>query len=258
MNVLRLLLLPVLILSCLTGLPGCSTIQAAEDHSSVDIASGAVFYRDQWTRRAPPMIHVYPKERVSVAPTAYFVPFRVTQQISDPEIVGYAEARMVYQTWLSMELFPAMEFASNLEPYRRDRALARARASGADLMIGGFVTHYLAGGSTAENQLALQIEIYDTHSGQLIWSMSQSALMPSSMTKDYILFSTKTRMPTDPMAAITIAIAGDMGMQIRNWLNPPGPDSAAKNLEKNIESLWNRDELAKPPVKMEGNSRPAF
>ena len=195
---------------------GCSTVG---NHVSFEIGSQPIVYVDQWTRRDPPTVYVYPKDAAGMEPSVYFVPFRVTQKITNPEIIGYTEARTMYHTWLSMEIFPIMEFAPEQGPYRRDRALAMARAKGADLLVGGFVTYYLAGGSTSESQVALQVEIYDAASGELICSMAQSALMPARETKDYLLFATKTRLPGDPMYAMTKTMAHDMGALLKNWFD---------------------------------------
>ena len=194
---------------------GCATV---EDRVSFDLVSQPVVYRDQWARRQPPVVHVEPSETTDSQLTALFVPFRVTQPISDPELIGYSQARVVWQTWLSQRLFSIMEFDASHGPFRRDRAIALARKKGADVVIGGFVTYFYAGGADADNQIALQVEIYDTASGQLIWSMGQSALMPARTVNDYILFATETRAPSDPMYALARAMAEDMGAILARWV----------------------------------------
>lgn len=193
---------------------GCAYL---DDNVNLDLASQPKVYKDQWARRSAPMVYVQPAEATDAPLTALFMPFRVTQKITDPDMVGYSQARVVWQTWLNKRLFSVMEFASDSGPYRRDRAIALARAKGADLAIGGFVTYYYAGGSDADSQVALQVEIYDTASGQLIWSMAQSALMPARQVNDYILFATETRGPSDPMYVLAQAIADDMGDIIGRW-----------------------------------------
>lgn len=197
--------------------PGCAYV---DDKVSFEIADKTVFYRDQWARREAPLVYVQPSETTDSQLTALFVPFRVTQPITDPEIIGYTQARIVWQTWLSKRLFPVMEFDANQGPFRRDRAIAAARLKGADIVIGGFVTYYYPGGSEADSQVALQVEIYDVASGQLVWSMGQSALMPAREVKDYIVFATQTRSPTDSMFALTKTIAEDMGDIIARWAQP--------------------------------------
>jgi len=193
---------------------GCTYL---DDKVNFDLASQPTVYQNQWARRDAPVVHVQPAEATDTPLTALFMPFRVTQKISDPEMVGYSQARVVWQTWLNKRLFSVMEFAADSGPFRRDRAVALARAKGADLAIGGFVTYYYPGGSEADSQVALQVEIYDAASGQMIWSMGQSAFMPARQVNDYILFATETRGPSDPMYALAKAIAEDMGEILGRW-----------------------------------------
>lgn len=229
-------------------LSGCSTMKAVEEQTYFELGSQPIVYRDQWARRDPPQVYVQPKEAVGATPSALFVPFRVTQPITNPEIVGYSQARIVWQTWLAMQIFPAMEFASDLGPYRRDRALALARSKGADVVVGGFVTYFYAGGSTSSSQVALQVEIHDVHSGELIWSMAQSALMPAGLTNDFLLFATKTRLPSDPMYVLTKTIAEDMGVVIRNSLNPPAPATGLRKLDESLHRTWRGEDRSTPPA----------
>ena len=208
-------------------LGGCARIQ---DNVSFDMTAPAMFYKNQWARRGDPLVHVQAAEISDVSLTALFVPFRVTQPISNPEIIGYSEARTVWQTWLGMRIFSTMEFDAEAGPFRRDVALRRARAKGADLLVGGFVTYYYSGGSISDSQIALQIEIYDTRTGQLVWSVGHSALMPASTFNDYIVFTTKTRLPSDPIYALTRVIAEDIGALLGQWM--PAPEAGTGVLHR--------------------------
>lgn len=242
------ILLSTLVLLALSGfMTGCSTMQAGEEHINIDLGSQPTVYRDQWARRNPPQVYVRPQEMSGANPTALFVPFRVTQPISNPEMVGYSQARIFWQTWLSMQLFPAMEFDAAAGPFRRDKALALARGKGADLLIGGFVTYYYPGGTSGDSQVAVQLEIYDTASGQLVWSMAQSALMPAATTNDYLILAVKTRLPTDPMYALAKTMAQDMGLIIRSTMSPSGPGTRAQQAdEAMVRALRGNDPSAAP------------
>ncbi len=256
----RTLLFPALALAAALAafLPGCSTMRAVEEQVNFELGSQTVFYRDQWSRRNPPQVHVRPREMAGAEPTALFVPFRVTQPIGDPEIVGHTQARVVWQTWLSMGLFPVLEFDAAAGPFRRDKALALAREKGADLLIGGFVTYYYAGGSVSDSQVAIQLEIYDTASGQLVWSMAQSALMPAGLTNDYLLFAVKTRLPSDPMYVLAKTMAQDMGLIIRNWMVPPDAPTRAQQTENAIRRAWRGDDASNPPPPPARKEAPSF
>lgn len=193
---------------------GCAGVQ---ERTRFDLAGDFTVFHDQQAKRGAPVVHVQPADAADAPLTALMMPFRVTQKISDPEMVGYSQARVVWQTWLAQRLFSVLEFEGNNEPYRRDRAVALARARGADLAIGGFVTYYYAGGPDADSQVALQVEILDAGSGQLVWSMAHSALMPARQVNDYLIFTTETRGPSDPMFVLAKVMAEDMAAILGRW-----------------------------------------
>ena len=217
-----------LLLVC-TVLSGCATISGVEDRTDIDLGS-ATIYRDQWVRLSPLDVHVEPAELAQYAPKVLFIPFRVTQEMENANSAGYAAARGVWQTWLSMRLFPSMEFTGDQIPYRRDRAVQLGVARGADMVVGGFVTYLYAGGTAGDTQIAMQVEALDTRTGQVVWSMAQSGLMPASSKKDYAIFSVRDRLPSDPLYACTKAIAIDMGKKVQNWM--AGPPKALGQLEQ--------------------------
>lgn len=237
----RLLLALALLLPSLVS--GCATIN---DDVSFDFSGGATIYRDQWARREAPLVYVHPAEKSDVELTAVFMPFRVTQPITDPEIIGYSQARTVWQTWLSKRLFSIMEFDGDHGPFRRDIAVNLARQKGADLAIGGFVTYYYAGGSDADSQVALQIEIYDAASGQLIFSMAQAALMPARTVNDYIVFATQTRGPSDPMYALAKTIAEDTSEVVAQWSAGSGEATKSIGLLDRLKNMLKKEPDPRP------------
>ncbi|MDR2076694.1 MAG: hypothetical protein LBP61_07175 [Desulfovibrio sp.] len=247
-------------------LSGCATVQNIEERTSFDLSEKVVFYQDQWVQRMPPEVHVQPAEQpASYAPAVLFIPFRVTQSMDDPGMAGYATARIIWQTWLSMQIFPAMEFTGDTVPFRRDRALELGRLRNADIVIGGFVTHLYAGGTAGDSQLAVQIEAYDTRSGQMIWSMAQSGLMPASRTTDFFLFATRTRIPSNPLQAIAKVIAMDTGTILQNWISAPPPKTRLEKLDESArDALFPERDPVPPPRRPENSSqeqqapRPAF
>ncbi len=246
----------LLCLFCLLSLSGCATTQAIDEHVHFDPAGKTTFYRDQWVRRTSPEVHVQPASPAPHAAKVLFIPFRVTQPMDNPTMLGYTTARVIWQTWTTMQLFPFMEFSGDDVPYRRDRAMQLGRMRGADVVVGGFVTYAYAGGTAGDSQLAVQIEAYDTHSGQLILSMAQSGLMPASRTDDYFLFAVKSRLPSDPLHAITQAIAIDTGKVIQNWMAAPPPKERMQELdEKARDTLFSPRDPVPPPRHEPGQSR---
>jgi hypothetical protein len=245
--------------TCLTSglLPlllfGCATVQGIEERTTFDLSGKAVFYQDQWVQRTPPEVYVRPAEQpAAYAPSVLFIPFRVTQVMDDPGMAGYTTARIIWQTWLSMQIFPAMEFSGDSVPFRRDRALELGRLRNVDVVVGGFVTHLYAGGTAGDSQLAVQLEAYDTRSGQMIWSMAQSGLMPASRTTDFFLFATRTRIPSNPLQAIAKVIAIDTGTVLQDWIAAPPPKTRLQELDESArEAIFHQRDPVPPPRRPE-------
>ena len=117
-------------------LAGCGTVRGIDEQVRVNPSDKTVIYRDSWVQRNPPEVHVQP---VSAAPSdlkVLFIPFRVSQPMDNPTIFGYTVARTFWQTWLTMRVFPNLEFSGDDTPYRRDRAVTLARSRGADMGVG--------------------------------------------------------------------------------------------------------------------------
>ncbi|WP_353120475.1 hypothetical protein [Nitratidesulfovibrio sp.] len=216
--VLLLLLLP-LVMSC-SGPPKAGVY--------IDLASQPIFYMDDWVRRGNPQVSVRPATPPNRRLTALFVPFRVTQQMEKPGVVGLEVSRQIWQTWLSEKVFPVIEFAENATPYRRDLAMQMAALRGAQLLVGGYVTHYVNGGTSGDSKLSVSLEIWDVNTGQMIWAMGHAGVMEHQFANDFILFSAKARMPSDPMWAITQTVSWDMAQEIKLWIDPPAPKGLSK------------------------------
>lgn len=227
---------------------GCTTVRGIDEHVVVDPAGKNIVYRESWVQRNPPDVHVSPASAAPADLKVLFIPFRVTQPIDNPTILGYSTARVFWQTWLQMQLFPSMEFTGDDTPYRRDRAVALARNRGADLVVGGFVTYVYAGGTAGDSQISLQVEAHDVRSGQLVWSMAQSGKIPAPQTTDYFVVSTKSRMPSDPLQAITQALASDMGKQVQNWISGPSVETDMQRIDREMHDtlLPRRDPVPAP------------
>lgn len=233
---------------CLLFLTGCATMSALDNQVDFNPAVKTTVYRDQWVRRGAPEVHVKPARPPLKPPTVLFIPFRVTQEMDNPGILGYSIARVVWQTWSTMELFPVMEFSGDDVPFRRDRAVALGRQRGADMVVGGFVTYVYAGGSAGDTQVSLQLEAYDTASGQMVWSFAHGGIMPASSWNDYFLFITKTRLPSDPVQAVTKVLAMDMGRIIQELSDPPAASTGWKKRDEDIrDALFTpRDQVVRP------------
>ena len=207
-----LLLMPAL-------LSGCSTQTGRTVTSNVDFALNrqTVFYWDEWVRKGEPQIFISPDRAPENPPTAVFMPLRMTQQMEHANSIGYNLSRIVWQTWLQNNTLPTIEFAEGAPPYRRDLALAYGRQRKADLAIGGTINYYKDGGTVSDSAVSIALEIYDVKSGNLLWSFGQAAVMQSAKVNDYLLFATKTRVPTDPAMACLAAISTDLSRMVQAW-----------------------------------------
>lgn len=219
MRLSHLILLATIILT----LSACSATRNLQQNMQADLAAQPLFLVDEWVKRMPPMVQVHPAHRVQHPLSVLFVPFRVTQKMEYPDELGYGVAATVWQNWLTQKTFSTIEFSRDSGPYRRDLALRLGRQRGADLVVGGFVTHFFAGGKNADSSVSLIVEIHDVRNGQLIWSLSQTGLIPKQSYSDFLIFGVKTRLPTDPNNAIISVMAIDMSNLIKSWQGQPVP-----------------------------------
>ena len=178
---------------------------------------------NNFVRRQPPAIYVRPTQPLGSRPTALFVPLRAVQQIKDPVTFSTMFSRQIWQVWLSLNAFSALEYDAKAGPFEPQRALALARARGADMLVGGYINHYMDGGSGGTSTLSLAIEVYDAKSGTLLWSMAQGGLMDARQVHDFYLFSITEVNPEDPAGLIARALAWDMGRQVLGWVDPSRP-----------------------------------
>jgi hypothetical protein len=101
-----------------------------------------------------------------------------------------------------------------------------ARDAGADLAVGGRITSVIFGGTAGQTSVAVEIEIHDALTGEMLWSMSHSGQMTAGMSSDWILFTRKNRLPQSPEHAIMTALASDLAGPVRLW--NLGPDEERK------------------------------
>lgn len=86
-------------------------------------------------------------------------------------------------------------------PLRTQSRHGPGRRRGAEMVVGGYINHYMDGGSGGTSSLSLALEIYDARTGTLLWSMAQGGLMEARQVHDFYLFSIKERNPGDPAAS---------------------------------------------------------
>lgn len=175
---------------------------------------------NQWVRRNPPTIYVHPNISPNHAPRALFVPLRITQDMNNRLSIGNNISRQVWQIWLSQQAFSVLEYADTGRPYTPQDALRLGRERGAELVVGGYITHFMDGSSYGDSSVSLSLEVYEVATGTLLWSMAQGAVMEKQAANDFYVFKINSRMPTDPVGLIVRTLADDMGKPLLYWVRP--------------------------------------
>lgn len=182
---------------------------------------------DNFVRRQPPALYVQPTSPIGYRPTALMVPLRMMQQMNNAVTFSDLLSRQIWQVWLSQGAFSTLEYAPQAGPFERNRALALARQKGAQVLIGGFINHYMDGGSGGESSISLSVEAYDVKTGAMIWSIAQGGLMDKEKKHDFYLFTITERNPADPSSLIVRSLAWDIGNVLRKWVNPSAGNNEA-------------------------------
>lgn len=212
------LLVSLCSLFALTG--GCAVDTPMGVSLSGDFSNPYQVQVNQWVRRNPPALYVQPTISPDHAPRALFVPLRVTQDMNNRVSIGNNISRQIWQVWLSQQAFSVLEYADIGRPYSPQEAIALGRKRGAELVVGGYITHYMDGSSYGDSNVSLAIEIYEVATGTLLWSMAQGATMEKQAASDFYVLQIKSRMPADPVGLVVRTLASDMGLPILYWVNP--------------------------------------
>ncbi len=194
---------------------------AACGHVDLAVTDQTRIYRDAPVQRTPLLVSVQPKERTYAPIKALVYPLWVSQQTIDQRTIGRSLGRVMVQTWNARQLFPVLVYDEDLIYRNAEKAVAQGRIRGADVVVTGVVSYYYDGGSLDDSGISLRVNIYDTRTGQALFSMEQAARIESHLVEDWILWSARTRLPPSPMQAMIAAIAQDMTVPLASWLPPP-------------------------------------
>ena len=210
-------------------LAGCSSVGLDMDADvSGSAASKPIHYSDaRVDAMDAPLIRVPPKDGPRRAPTALLLAPRMLQPMQGGKYLAAEVGRVLWQGFLEEEVFPILEYSEHTQWTERSQALSRARARAADLAVAVEITYLLAGGTQGESALGLRLYVYDTGSGMLLWSMEHAGRMTNSPDRDFIFYQDRTRMPMEPLYAVTMALARDMARPIKAWAQPASAPSPA-------------------------------
>ncbi len=208
--------LALLTLLCLSG---CGS-QGTSLTMSGEMATPYHFYYNAGVVVSPIRVYVQPNISPTEPLRGLFVPLRVTQNISHHKTISRTVSRQLWQVWLAQKAFAALEYEDTTVPHKVEDALALARARGANVLVGGYITHYLDGGTVGDSQVSMQMEVYEVATGTLLWSMGQGGGIDKQQAQDYFLVGVQARMPADPASLTARSLAYDMGEKIANWVDP--------------------------------------
>lgn len=216
---------------------GCTRYM--EKRVNFDLATEPTVYTYAWVERNAPHVSVYPAEEAIAPPTVLMVPLRATQRMApgDAATVSREVSRTISQVFMQERLFPIVEYDAQAPLFMPQQSLALARAKGAEMLIGGYITSVMTGGSVGYSQLSFRLECYDVLSGELIWSITHAGNMTDKPSNDYILFIEKTKLPPDPIYAIARALGWDISQLFRDWLAPESGTEEAKESDVDIKPI---------------------
>ncbi len=197
-----------------------SACGVSRDSLYLDLASQPVYYQDAKVQHGSPQVIISPTTQPNRQLTALMVPFRLTQQSTEAKQIGRDVSRLFWQVFLGEQIFPIIEYDENALPYRADYSQRQGVGKKAEIVIGGQITQYYSGGAQGVSSLSVTLEIWDLATGNLIWSVSQAASLDPTGYNDYIVMSTRKRIPADPMWMISTTVARDIAGIIGAWSNP--------------------------------------
>lgn len=192
----------------------------SEGRMDFDLSQGIRIYNNAKIYVSNLQVNVAANRALEAKPTALFVPFGLVQTSLDHYGISYGVSRILWQQFLAEQTFSILEFSEVSPPYRVEHAIQGAKALGAQFLVGGYITHFIDGASVGDSKLALQLEIYDTNTGSLLWAINQSGVLPYKTDKNNALFTIHNRMPIDAMSTLVSALGADLAKYLHYWTDP--------------------------------------
>lgn len=208
----------------LLALAACLSLSACAVQA--DLANTPTLYVDEPVARAwTPQISLRPENPPLQPLNAVLFPFHIRQAFSYRAQISEELTRVFWNTWLEKRVFPGLAFAQGEKWRKPGPAMDTTWSTGADLAVGGEITHIMFGGASGTTEISLRVDIYDAATGTLLWSMAHSGQLRNAKTGDYIVLTKKSRLPTEPTGAVMAALARDMAGPVKDWNHgQPEPD----------------------------------
>lgn len=185
--------------------------------SEFDLEQGMRVYKEAGIYTGEIMTRIHPTANLEEKPTALFVPLGLVQNNRDHEAISRGVSRLIYESFLQEETFAALEYNDAVIPYRTEDMLPLAREKGAEYLIGGLINQYYDGTNTGDSRFAMQLFVYQADSGDLMWSVNHSGVLPYKPVADYGLFKVKSRMPVNSMTTLISAVGDELARLLHYW-----------------------------------------
>jgi len=195
-------------------------ILSACAHVEPSVTQQSKVYVDARVEKSKLAVNVKPKSRLYDAPQVLMYPFWVAQKMENHMLVGREITRVFHQAWTGEEVFQTLSYDPQLVYRGPEQAISVARSAGADLVVVGIIPYFITGGTLDSTAITLQLRIYETRGGNLLFSMDQSARVNAKLSKDWIVFTLETRLSDSALSEAIASIAHDMAVPIKSWLPP--------------------------------------
>ncbi|MBU1248831.1 MAG: OmpA family protein [Proteobacteria bacterium] len=206
----------IILFALLLAISACNYIEPS-------ISQQPGIYLDTPIKLSELMVYVQPTARQHMPMRALVYPMWIQQNYPERLALGRAFTKVFHNAWTEEQLFPAQVLADSEFALKPDRAIAKARKQGADVVILFTVPYLYTGHTLDDTAVTVQMDMYETTAGHLIYSMQQASRIEFKAEEDWILFAKKYRMPTDPLLGCLWAIAKDMAVPLKSWLPPYNP-----------------------------------
>lgn len=185
--------------------------------SDFDLARGWRIYKDAGIYTGEIVTRIHPTANLEEKPTALFVPLGLVQNSRDHQAISLGVSRLIYDTFLAEQTFAVLEYNDYVIPHRTEDMLPVAREKGADYLIGGIINQFYDGGAAGDSRFAVQLFVYQVESGDLMWSLHHSGVLPYKPDSDYALFKVKNRMSVNPMSTLISVVGGELATLLHYW-----------------------------------------
>ncbi len=167
--------------------------------------------------KSKPNFLIFPINCPSSAESAIIFPFKIEQNIThNRKYLSFELTKVLYSAFLKNITFTKLilndTFVDSI-----DDAISLAKKENCDLIIIPYINYILFGGTSGSTIISLKIDIYDTQSKKLLWSITHMGKVGTRLDRDYIFLKTHYEIPYFIESIIICELAKDISVPIRLW-----------------------------------------